>query len=598
MVWYEIAEGYDCRAYGAKCDGSTNDSAAVLRQYGHLGKIILPADTTTVLSSWTTQNVAAAVSVEGGEGATISGLSATLFTLATGGAVAVTGVTFTSPAAAILDTAVGAVLGAISWRQSGITGGPGIFPVDDQCGSVTHLIVEDCRFTSLTADLVSLRADIGRADIHRNVVTGISRTGTNSCNAFQLGNTQLADQPDTGHYFCTDNLITGLTADGTGAGEIHAFLLYGTFAEVRGNTIKNLTRPNGSASVGTEGIEGIYTKVKYATITNNKLEAAGEYGNGNKGAAISHKGVALASVSATDPLGPYYVIANNTIIGSASIASSGIRTEGDYGSITGNVISLCYYGINVAPGVSASDLTVCDNVISLTTGPAAIRINAFGDGIRVADNLIGPPNGSVFTASENGILFVSDSRSGTMNRLAIVGNSINGAFAYGVRSYFTGSVTATNLLVGWNHIIGAVYGLRQYSDANITDGYVVGNMMDVTQAFRDQSTTLVYDGNFNAGVPVSPPEYQVVATNADFTLTAFVSGQNVLHTGTLTADRAVTLSTTNARAGRTKYRIARSGAGAFNLNVGTGPLKALASGQWCDVVYNGSAFVLTGYGSL
>jgi len=68
----------------------------------------------------------------------------------------------------------------------------------------------------------------------------------------------------------------------------------------------------------------------------------------------------------------------------------------------------------------------------------------------------------------------------------------------------------------------------------------------------------------------------------------------------LTADRAVTLSTTNAQAGA-RFRIVRgAGAtGAFNLNVGTGPLKALAAaGQWCDVEYSGTAWVLTASGSL
>jgi len=67
----------------------------------------------------------------------------------------------------------------------------------------------------------------------------------------------------------------------------------------------------------------------------------------------------------------------------------------------------------------------------------------------------------------------------------------------------------------------------------------------------------------------------------------------------LTADRAVTLSTTGALVGM-KWRVVRqaSATGAFNLNVGTGPLKALAVGQWCDVEYTGSAWILTAFGSL
>lgn len=94
------------------------------------------------------------------------------------------------------------------------------------------------------------------------------------------------------------------------------------------------------------------------------------------------------------------------------------------------------------------------------------------------------------------------------------------------------------------------------------------------------------------------PDYQTVNTDATLSLTPFVSAPNIRHTGTLTADRAVALGTTNAVAGKTKFRITRTGSGAFNLNVGTGPLKALATNQWCEVIYDGSAYFLSAYGAL
>lgn len=67
----------------------------------------------------------------------------------------------------------------------------------------------------------------------------------------------------------------------------------------------------------------------------------------------------------------------------------------------------------------------------------------------------------------------------------------------------------------------------------------------------------------------------------------------------ITADRAVTLSATNAYNGA-RFRIVRTAAatGAFNLNVGTGPLKALAAGEWCDVEYDGTNWFLAAFGSL
>lgn len=68
----------------------------------------------------------------------------------------------------------------------------------------------------------------------------------------------------------------------------------------------------------------------------------------------------------------------------------------------------------------------------------------------------------------------------------------------------------------------------------------------------------------------------------------------------ITADRAVTLGTSSAVAGD-EFHIIRTAActGAFNVNVGTGPLKALASaGTWCKVVFDGSAWLLKAYGAL
>lgn len=85
--------------------------------------------------------------------------------------------------------------------------------------------------------------------------------------------------------------------------------------------------------------------------------------------------------------------------------------------------------------------------------------------------------------------------------------------------------------------------------------------------------------------------------DAAATLTPLTSTINQIWSTTLTADRAVTLSTTGAMTGDV-FRISRPAAGAFNLNVGTGPLKALAAGTWCEVTYNGSAWVLTSYGAL
>lgn len=100
------------------------------------------------------------------------------------------------------------------------------------------------------------------------------------------------------------------------------------------------------------------------------------------------------------------------------------------------------------------------------------------------------------------------------------------------------------------------------------------------------------------GYPVEWSGYNARPSDADHTLTVLSSaGTYEKFTGTLTAARQVTLSTTGAIAGN-KFFITRTGGGAFNLNIGTGPLKALAQNQWCIVVYDGTAWYLAAFGSL
>lgn len=90
---------------------------------------------------------------------------------------------------------------------------------------------------------------------------------------------------------------------------------------------------------------------------------------------------------------------------------------------------------------------------------------------------------------------------------------------------------------------------------------------------------------------------EAVSSDADFTLTWNSNAETIRHTGTLTADRAVTLSTTGAVKGA-RWRIARTGSGAFNLNVGTGPLRALRQNMWAEFVYDGSAWYLERSGAI
>jgi hypothetical protein len=164
---------------------------------------------------------------------------------------------------------------------------------------------------------------------------------------------------------------------------------------------------------------------------------------------------------------------------------------------------------------------------------------------------------------------------------------------------YSGTLTATRVvtLSGAAANAGRAFKITRTADGafNLTIG------SSLTFLRQDEWCVVVSDGSawyLESRGRLKPDHRQeTIATDAAFTLTPYSSAQRILHTGTLTANRTVTLSTTNAFAGLT-FRITRTGGGAFNLNVGTGPLKALATNTWGEFTYDGSAWYLSAYGAL
>lgn len=105
----------------------------------------------------------------------------------------------------------------------------------------------------------------------------------------------------------------------------------------------------------------------------------------------------------------------------------------------------------------------------------------------------------------------------------------------------------------------------------------------------------------SSGTPYFETIDSVSADKGDAAATLSVTTVEKTHVWNtpITADRAVTLSTTGITNGY-EFLIVRTAAatGAFNLNVGTGPLKALAVGQWCRVAFSAGAWMLVAFGSL
>lgn len=173
---------------------------------------------------------------------------------------------------------------------------------------------------------------------------------------------------------------------------------------------------------------------------------------------------------------------------------------------------------------------------------------------------------------------------------------------YNCTSNMTGEVGGTNPYT--NNTFGGHYGsLKVRRGTGFPESVVTGAVGDIFLSTNGGPASVAFIKESGTGTtgwrPV--PTESVSADKGDAAASLAVgSAQRVNVWGTpLTAARAVTLSTVQAVNG-TRFRIVRSAAatGAFPLNVGTGPLAALYAGQWCDVVYNGSAWILEARGRL
>lgn len=121
--------------------------------------------------------------------------------------------------------------------------------------------------------------------------------------------------------------------------------------------------------------------------------------------------------------------------------------------------------------------------------------------------------------------------------------------------------------------------------------------LDSSRRILDMSTATNYSWLYPSGLPARG----VSGDNGDADLSVSLAGAASIQrfATALTSPRAVTITTTGAKAGATiRFCRETTATGASALNIGTGPLKALAAGQWCDVSWDGTTLRLAAAGSL
>lgn len=176
---------------------------------------------------------------------------------------------------------------------------------------------------------------------------------------------------------------------------------------------------------------------------------------------------------------------------------------------------------------------------------------------------------------------------GTLNRVVVNGNSVQGTMsAGGIR---TTGATIDNLTVQNNQITQTTASdnaILLATSSVITRYSEKGTITNSTTPFTISSSTVGYDGNNG----------RVSADRGDNNVTIGITeAENQRFATVLTANRTVTLPTGWLGL---HYRIIRTGLGAFTLDVGG--LKTIPAGTaaFVDVTHDGTAFRLTGYGTL
>jgi hypothetical protein len=134
---------------------------------------------------------------------------------------------------------------------------------------------------------------------------------------------------------------------------------------------------------------------------------------------------------------------------------------------------------------------------------------------------------------------------------------------------------------GWTYMPGAdKYGWTWVADIGAIDGYGWAWVSDTVVELLPWGQTV-----------------DLLEVTGALTLSSLTHPRIIIYTASIAGTVALGLSTTGAFKG-SSFRITRTGGGVGSLTIGTGPLKTLADQTWCEVNYNGTAWILTSYGTL
>jgi parallel beta-helix repeat protein len=453
--------------------------------------------------------------------------------------------------------------------------------------SNSHLVIDGTIMGTPGANgsaFVSVISTDGSTSHSNIVIEGCGIIDGNVANTTVHGFTAINPQ------VVTNGIIRGLTCQNTQRSGISVDSCNGFVVEdcyMTGNTNSNQIVGNFSLSVAT---------AKNCWFRNCRIDTVADFG--------------FAFYQGTSFCGIENCNISNTTGGNAGITVTvdGGSTSSDHVAINGNIVSgASDSGIKVTNSISGThtDIVITGNLIYNNTGTGVVlqackRVNVTG-------NIISASNGGIAASS------------GAAN-LAITGNTIADNIDYGI--WLNGTTNAT---VTGNNISNSKSGGDNCAILLATGN--ANTLISDNNMFDDQGVATMTSGisgtvgsgavirNNTSNAAVSFPYNLTSASDSLMGPAPFIpllsadrgdSSPSIawgvdspiqLFATNLTTNRTVTLQTRIAGNGSV-FRIVRTGLGSFTLNVGGLKTIPSATAAFVEVTFNGTAWVLTGYGAL
>lgn len=262
---------------------------------------------------------------------------------------------------------------------------------------------------------------------------------------------------------------------------------------------------------------------------------------------------------------------------------------------------------------NAEGFTITGNTFAGMYEPGAGNVNRHTYDIQTILTITGTANGIVFNSNvcsyvyQQAILL-----NGTVSNLSVIGNVFNDILRQNNSSPPPGSnysvlEVSGGTLAGVTFQKNTIYLLGDWVGAGgtkflIHNGTTNSNVTMWSVGDNIWNRTLLSDyveHNFDIDFAQSKDGFSGNQGDNSITVVPGIDFMVQRFNSTLTAARTVTLSHTGAIKGISKFRFVRAGAGAFNLNLSdSGTVKALPASSWCDVMWDGAAWIETAFGSL